>query len=347
MSISLLRPRTRGRQGFTLIELLVVIAIIAILIGLLLPAVQKVREAAARMKCQNNLKQLGLALHNYHDAVGRFPPGCSADMAPWKTSGGDRDWGSSWMVYTLPYIEQTGISTRWQHSGESGWQNGNNNSLISGKVLPMYRCPSTSLPEFNPYSTALPAAGGGTIPAPIMYATYVAIGGSVNDPGVITMGTDSRVSSHGAMYHNSKVKITEITDGTSSTMLIGEQSNHLRDANNRIILGGSWGGSGPIAITCQGPDGWIQGCERNVANGGWGVYNTATIRYNINQIGMAMNVGGCEDNVGANVPLSSMHTGGANLAFCDGSVRFWTNSTQLTVLYAAASRDDGQVYTDP
>src|SRR5438067_8153711 len=104
------------RLGFTLIELLVVIAIIAILIGLLLPAVQKVREAANRMKCSNNMKQLGLALHGYHDSNLVFPPSATPDIAPWKTSGNDTDWGSSWMVFILAFHEQANLKNAWQFS---------------------------------------------------------------------------------------------------------------------------------------------------------------------------------------------------------------------------------------
>src|SRR5580765_2165272 len=108
------RPASR-RVGFTLIELLVVIAIIAILIALLVPAVQKVRDAAARSQCGNNLKQIGIALHSYHDARKVLPPGASADKAPWKnpTTAADADWGSSWMIYLLPYIDQGPLANVW------------------------------------------------------------------------------------------------------------------------------------------------------------------------------------------------------------------------------------------
>jgi len=292
------------------------------------------------------MKQLGLALHNYHDSKKELPPGASADMFPWKTgTGADQPWGSSWMVYILPFIDQANVGTKWEHRLESGWHNPTNNAMIKGLIIQSYRCPSTSLPLMNPYTTATPGGPSGGM---FMYATYVGIAGSINDVGVITIGGGNRLSSQGSLYHNSRMKLVNITDGTSNTIMVGEQSNHLRDAQNNPVFGTSWGGSGPVSITCQGPDGWIQGCEMNVQGGNWGIYNATTIRYAINQIGFTNNAGaGTKDNVGVNIPLSSMHPGGVNLLFGDGTVRFWPNGTTLPVLFAAACRNEGTSYSEP
>src|SRR6188472_2033110 len=110
--------KAHSRRGFTLIELLVVIAVIAVLIALLLPAVQQAREAARRTQCKNNLKQLGLALHNFHDTYSRFPPGCMPDLSGAQTDPGanatvQASWGSSWKVHILPYVDQAPMYTNW------------------------------------------------------------------------------------------------------------------------------------------------------------------------------------------------------------------------------------------
>src|ERR1022692_907735 len=134
MLLSSTRHQKMG--GFTLIELLVVIAIIAILIALLVPAVQKVREAAARTQCINNLKNIGLALHGYHDSHKQLPPGCANDLPPF--GGTTQGWGSSWMVYILPNIEQGALYANWQFSGNSGYQNAVNSAAVSNLTIAVY-----------------------------------------------------------------------------------------------------------------------------------------------------------------------------------------------------------------
>src|ERR1700676_1337681 len=142
--------RTPRRPGFTLIELLVVIAIIAVLIGLLLPAVQKVREASSRLQCQNNLKQLGIGMHAHHDALNRLPPGGANDEPPFGTQAGSSgNWGSSWMVYILPYIEQDNIYRQWNFSGQPAVFNTNKNTVANNGEIKTYFCPSSPLPHFR------------------------------------------------------------------------------------------------------------------------------------------------------------------------------------------------------
>jgi prepilin-type processing-associated H-X9-DG protein len=322
-----------------------VIAIIAILIALLVPAVQKVREAAARTQCINNLKNIGLALHNFHDSNKRLPPGCASDTPPFGIPPSGH--GSSWKVYILPYIDQGPLYNKWVFSGGSGWENTNNTNLVNNLTLQVYRCPSSNLPDFywgNP--------AGGTSNS--MLTCYTGISGSYNlgynDPTIApntccsgSAALDGFVSAGGILYPCSRVRLVEISDGTSNTIMVGEQSAHLRNAAGMPVPG-AFG-----AITSQGPHGWIIGTSVNAPppSGQNRSMNCTTVRYLINQKGLGTNSGGTSENAGCNVPLSSMHPGGANMLFADGTVRFWPDSTSALVLAYACTRNDGQPYTDP
>jgi len=335
-------PSRSNRRGFTLIELLVVIAIIAILIGLLLPAVQKVRDAAARMSCQNNMKQLGLALHSFHDANNRMPPGGGDDTSPFGNGGSS--WGSSWKVYILPYIEQNNLFQRWQFNGSSGWQNVNNLNLVSNITIKTYRCPASPLPDFTPGSTT------NVTNSIQMYTTYVGVAGTTIDNPINTniaccAGSGPINGGSGILCTNCQTKMTSITDGTSNTILVGEQSDFLRDNNNQPLYGTAEGA--PTWPVCsQGPHGWVMGA------GGGGVgaangerqFNITTVRWQINQRGLGeVASNGTNWNSGSNFPFTSAHSGGANMLFADGSVKFLTNSTSLPILQALSSKDRGEV----
>jgi len=174
----------RSRSAFTLVELLVVIAIIGILVALLLPAVQAAREAGRRSSCSNNLKQMALAVHNFHDTKKYLPHGGGADLPPWGTATGG-GWGSSWLVRILPFMEQNPMYEQFRFTGNqpngtgsstSGWgsPNATNNCIVASKiVIDAYYCPSSQLEKFcnNPHNAG-----------PIMAPTYVGIAGAVTNP---------------------------------------------------------------------------------------------------------------------------------------------------------------------
>ncbi|MFO0863239.1 MAG: DUF1559 domain-containing protein [Gemmataceae bacterium] len=334
----------RRRSGFTLIELLVVIAIIAVLIALLVPAVQKVREAAARAQCQNNLKQIGLACHGYHDTYKRLPPGAANDMAPFGTATGSQ-WGSSWMVYILPYIEQGPIYNQWQFTGHSGYVNSANIALVANKTIPIYRCPSSVLPDFAPR--------GGT-GGPLMVVSYTGIAGSAITPGSsgtysqgCCAGAGSWASDTGIFFAGSKVKMTDITDGTSNTWMVAEQSDHVRDGNRAPITSGytaQLGNSGAMY-------GWTMGAQHNQGGGqsGWGDgrhFNCTSVRYQINKTGFnngAAVADGINNDAGGNFPINSGHTGGVNILVGDGTVRFFTDSLATTQIHNFCTRAGGDI----
>jgi prepilin-type N-terminal cleavage/methylation domain-containing protein/prepilin-type processing-associated H-X9-DG protein len=336
------------QRGFTLIELLVVIAIIAILIGLLIPAVQKVREAALRSQCQNNLKQIGLAMHNYHSSSNQLPPGGAADQPPFGTGPvGGAGWGSAWTVYLLPYIEQGNFYNNWQFSGSSGWGNSVDGANLNGIVIPMYRCPATSLPLTQKDLTNSTTNPGGNGTA--MVPTYMGISGA--DNGLIPGYTDSRINDftsgtgccnggdiagNGILYANSTVKFSDITDGTSNTIMVSEQADNLTLTTGAKV---TWNGSGP--------HGWAIGAGATGQppnySGGRTMQMT-TIRYAINQkTGWTENCGatGVCDNTGQNIPLNSTHNGGVNALFGDGHVAFLPNSIPIATLAELAIRYDG------
>ncbi len=186
--------QVRRRAGFTLIELLVVIAIIAILIALLLPAVQQAREAARRSTCKNNLKQIGLALHNYHDTHKIFPPGYIVSAS---ASNGGLGWGA----FLLPFLDQANL---YSNLPTNTGAKPNNNADRGGAVLPAFMCPSDASPAVN------------TNRGDYGKSNFVGMIGRT-DPGNLNTDGD------GTFYWNSGVQLRDITDGASNTILIGER----------------------------------------------------------------------------------------------------------------------------
>lgn len=361
MNVSTVSQRAKQpRSAFTLIELLVVIAIIAVLIGLLLPAVQKVREAASRMKCQNNLKQIGLALHNYHDTKQALPPGGADDMPPFGTATAGGTWGSSWWVYILPQLEQGAVYNQWQFNGSSGHTHATNIPLIHRFRIPVSVCPS------SPLDQTIGVEDHNSSSNLIFAADYLGIAGAVGDSGSgttqgtvqldnflenrtakadgITAGGDALrgyVSAGGVLYARSNVTLQGISDGTSNTMLVSEEGDYVRCAD----------GSRKDARSAS-RFGWQMGIAGGAPAGGAEfasrTFNVAHVRYQINAVTPTAYAPINEDTKRfANYPLRSGHTGGVNAVFGDGSVRFLTNSTDLVTLKKLATRNDGQTITLP
>ena len=317
----------RQKRGFTLIELLVVIAIIAVLIALLLPAVQQAREAARRSQCKNNLKQLGLALHNYHDTYNTLPMGCTSNAPQ------GNNWGQSWWVGVLPYIDQGPMYMGWNHNAAnsgSGYDSAANMTLVAGKTIPVAKCPSSPLSQydFSPHN--------GPNPGPCV-AHYTGIAGATSDTvaGRNVGWTCGLYSSGGVLFYNSRIRMADITDGTSNTIFVGEQSDWSiqTGTTNKVITISSW------------PHGMFMGSPGNDRS-----FNTTTLRWRpgYKQAEGGHNTHACSTtgvcgNSGVNNPIQSAHVGGVHVLMGDGTVRFISENINTTTWFNLGIRDDGQV----
>jgi prepilin-type N-terminal cleavage/methylation domain len=349
--------RDRGchslRYGFTLIELLVVIAIIAVLIALLLPAVQQAREAARRSQCKNNLKQLGLALHNYHEAHGTFPLG--GFNQPKGVSNGA---GPSFYYGLLPYLDQQAlfakIDTSKPASGDvafsslltMGFTNG---PAIDGVKLAALLCPSSTLPALEKVPTIMPPGGSFQITAP----SYVGISGAVEAGPVASSFVEARIKEFssscggfagqmswgGGLTANACYRVRDITDGTSQVMVIGESSDWIVADGLSNAFRPDGGADGGWLNSTQTPG--VMETYTRITGGPGRCYNVTSVMHPIGYQKFPLGTDNTCFALFPNRPLLSAHTGGTHALFCDGSVRFLGNSLDMLTLKRAATRDDG------
>ena len=300
------------RRGFTLIELLVVIAIIAVLIGLLLPAVQAAREAARRVQCLNNLKQMGLALQNYHETLGAFPMSYVAS-ARFQDGATDTSPGWAWSAMILLQLE---LPSLFNAINTSLGVEVAANSTAAREPIRAYLCPSDPIPE-GPFPVSDALGNAVAMLAPSSYAACVG-----NDSADSTTGLNNDGIGNGVFYRNSRVRVAEITDGTSQTILIGERAWSI---NN-----GTW-----VGVPTRGVI--RRGLANPCPNTGAAFYAAATL---VQAHGNVLNT--IQDPDGGIDDFSSRHPGGANFLFGDGSVRFLRG-----VLGNNGQRPDGSTIYSP
>jgi prepilin-type N-terminal cleavage/methylation domain-containing protein/prepilin-type processing-associated H-X9-DG protein len=302
----------RRVRAFTLIELLVVIAVIAVLIAMLLPAVQSAREAARRAQCLNNLKQLALALHNYHDAVTVFPPGYISLTPASQPSGAELGPGWGWGAMILGQIDQQPLYSSVNFSLATIAPAA---ATARATVLSTFLCPSDAGAS-GPLT--IDDAAGRVVVSDLAAGQYVGGAGQLEPE-------EFPAANNGIFYRNSRIGVRGITDGTSTTLMVGERS--------RNVAAATWVGMIPSGLSCNNPNWPVQDCEAS----------------NVLILG---HTGPSPDEMWVDVPnnkragvddFHSLHAGGCNFAFCDGSIRFVKEAINPQVFSALATRAGGEV----
>ena len=316
------RSKLMSARGFTLVELLVVIAIIGILVGLLLPAVQAAREAARRMQCSNNVKQIGLALHNYESAHRLFAPGCiSRVTGPWGGGGnqGIPEAGPGWGVFAfvLPQLEQSALHAQINFNLPII---DSVNQLARSTNVQAYRCPSDT---WTQAVTVWPTSIGITDLASTSYVGLVGGGDPAAHPAYSAMYEQQPFN--GMFHRNRGIRHGEITDGTSNTIGIGERAS--------MYSPNGWAGVIPGGQTVFSP---MIARQRGQTVG-------ATARPAITMVAVHVRSGGPNAPTGSPGGFWGPHSSGCLFMLMDGSVRSIDSNVDLTIFRALAGRNDGIV----
>lgn len=317
-------PR-QPRSAFTLIELLVVIAIIAILVALLLPAVQQAREAARRSSCKSKLKQIGLALQNYHDTHNTFPIGAGLGGTAY-TSSTRR---APWTVLILPYLEQSAVYEEFDFSqsfvgtfGDSAFAA---NTTAANRPMPVYHCPSYPAPD-------------------ALHTNYFGVmgGGQASASWAHGSSHGRAMWNNGMLFMNSKMNMRDCTDGTSNTLIVGETRYQLGPGGRSDSHRFGWAST--MRGTADNVSGTLAAVTDLSINPWDGDGNKGDTAFGPSTAGTRGTVNG--NNASHSLQsraFGSMHTGGAQFVFVDGSVHFLSDNLNQTTLQNLAIRNDGQV----
>lgn len=317
-------------RGFTLVELLVVIAIIGVLVALLLPAIQAAREAARRSQCSNNLKQIGLALHNYHDTFKGFPIGSRSHP----TLTPRNSYGTNWRASILSFLEQDTIFSQlnfetgaFAGTGSAPFSGGN--EVLRDLVLPVYKCPSSTIGPFE-------SDRGTSNSQNSLMHDYIGIAGGVPDPAgradICKQSLRGMVCRNGLLLANENRGVQHAVDGLSNCIMVAEQSGLVNMQPIRANYNGGWSG------TAADPGNPVYTVATMPTNHNFYHTGLSVVRWAINSPTFVVN--SSDYCYMTNTVLNSFHPGGIHVLIADGGIRFVADTVDMETLRRLASADD-------